>query len=291
MGDSEPSEAPVAKKKKVELVFEDELKAKEENEANGADGSPMKVINKDAAMEAEVRAARERQLVPLEQRMAQFQDLLTEKKISAFSTWEKELHKIVFDSRYLLLTSKERKQVFEKYVRERADEERREKKNRLREKKDNFLALLKECNLSAKVTYSEFAHKHGKEDRFKGIEKSRERESLFNDFMTDIKKKDKEERAAKRDAAKKDFVSMLKEFADDPENELDRHSRWSDVKKKLDSDSRFKNVDSSGLREDYFLDFIHDLKDEHKKKKKDKKRSSRSRSRSPKGKDRSRSRS
>ena len=50
-----------------------------------------------------------------------------------------------------------------------------------------------------------------------------------------------------------------------------RHSRWSDVKKKLDSDSRYKNVDSSGLREDYFLDFIHDLKDEHKKKKKDKK--------------------
>ena len=28
-----------------------------------------------------------------------------------FSTWEKELHKIVFDSRYLLLTSKERKQA------------------------------------------------------------------------------------------------------------------------------------------------------------------------------------
>ena len=45
--DSEPSEAPVAKKKKVELVFEDELKAKEENEANGADGtSPMKVISR-----------------------------------------------------------------------------------------------------------------------------------------------------------------------------------------------------------------------------------------------------
>merc|ERR1712038_996884 len=211
--DSDGEEAPVTKKKKVELVFEDEMKANEgsNNTSNGgANNNAKSVKNKDAAMEAEVKAARERQLVPLEQRMSQFR---------------------------------------------------------------------------------EFAHKHGKEDRFKGIEKSRERESLFNDFMTDIKKKDKEERAAKRDAAKKDFVAMLKEFADDPENELDRHSRWSDVKKKLDSDSRYKNVDSSGLREDYFLDFVHDLKDEHKKKKKDKKRSSRSRSRSPKGKDRSRSRS
>lgn len=32
-------------------------------------------------------------------------------QVSAFSTWEKELHKIVFDPRYLLLNSEERKQV------------------------------------------------------------------------------------------------------------------------------------------------------------------------------------
>lgn len=31
--------------------------------------------------------------------------------MSAFSTWEKELHKIVFDPRYLLLSPEERKQV------------------------------------------------------------------------------------------------------------------------------------------------------------------------------------
>ena len=71
-------------------------------------------------------------------------------KVSAFSTWEKELHKIVFDSRYLLLTSKERKQVFEQYVKERAEEERREKRNRLREKKDSFNTLMDEAKLHGK---------------------------------------------------------------------------------------------------------------------------------------------
>jgi len=282
------SGASVAKKRKVELVFEDELKAKEDGASNGNNGS-LKAISKDAAMEAEVKAARERQLVPLEQRMAQFRDLLTEKQISAFSTWEKELHKIVFDPRYLLLTSKERKTVFEKYVRERADEERREKKNRLKEAKDNFNLLLSEAKLSARTTYSEFANKHCKDERFKGIEKSRDRESLFNEYMGDIKKKDREERAAKKDQAKKDFMVMLKEFAANPENSIDRHSRWSDYKKKFDSDARYKAVDSSGLKEDYFLDFLRDLKEEQRKsKKKDKKRS---RSKSPKGRDRSRSRS
>ena len=183
-----------------------------------------------------------------------------------------------------MLTSKERKQVFDKYVRERADEERREKKNRLKEAKDNFNALLSEARLSARTTYSEFANKYSKDERFKGIEKSRERESLFNEFMVDIKKKDREERAAKKDQAKKDFMALLKEFSENPEHSLDRHSRWNDVKKKLDSDPRYKAVDSSSLREDYFLDFVHELKEDshhssRKSKKKDKKRS-RSRARS-----------
>lgn len=71
-------------------------------------------------------------------------------QVSAFSTWEKELHKIVFDPRYLLLTSKERKQVFEKYVKERAEEERREKRNKMKERKDQFQKLLEEAGLHGK---------------------------------------------------------------------------------------------------------------------------------------------
>ena len=67
-----------------------------------------------------------------------------------FSTWEKELHKIVFDQRYLLLTSRERKQVFEQYVKERAEEERREKNRRIKEKKESFRQLLEESKLHGK---------------------------------------------------------------------------------------------------------------------------------------------
>lgn len=141
-------------------------------------------IGKEAAIEAEVRAARERAIVPLETRIKSFKDMLAEKdvnthththviydlyiancvilrvlhcilvvwcsQVSAFSTWEKELHKIVFDPRYLLLTSKERKQVFEKYVKERAEEERREKRNKMKERKEQFQKLLEEANLHGK---------------------------------------------------------------------------------------------------------------------------------------------
>ena len=58
---------------------------------------------------------------------------------------------------------------------------------------------------------------------------------------------------------------------------LDRHSRWSDTKKKIDSDARYKAVDSSSRREDYFREFIKTLKSESKK---DKRRSSTERKRS-----------
>ena len=50
---------------------------------------------------------------------------------------------------------------------------------------------------------------------------------------------------------KADFLELLKETT-----ELDRHSRWTDVKKKLDSDPRYKAVDSSTRREDWFKDYV-----------------------------------
>lgn len=126
---------------------------------------------KDSAMEAELRAAKERAVVPLETRITQFREMLSEKEVllnkillfdkiifytilwfqvSAFSTWEKELHKIVFDPRYLLLTSKERKQVFEKYVKERADEERQEKRNKMKMRREAFRQLMEEASLTTK---------------------------------------------------------------------------------------------------------------------------------------------
>ncbi|XKL64051.1 hypothetical protein PGB90_004137 [Kerria lacca] len=222
-------------------------------------------IGKEAAMEAEVRAARERAVVPLETRINSFREMLVEKEVSAFSTWEKELHKIVFDPRYLLLTSKERKQVFEKYVKERAEEERQEKRNRMKQRKEDYRKLMEEANLHGKSSFSEFAAKYAKDERFKSIEKMRERESLFNEFILEVRKREKEEKTHKREQIRKEFLDLLREHS-----EIDRHTRWSDFKKKIDSDHRYKMVDSSSLREDYFREFIRMLKDERRHKEKEK---------------------
>ncbi|XP_055593491.1 transcription elongation regulator 1 [Uranotaenia lowii] len=238
------------------------------------------------AMEAEARASRERALVPLDVRMKSFKEMLKEKEVSAFSTWEKELHKIVFDPRYLLLTSKERKQVFEKYVKDRAEEERKEKKNKMRAKKEEFRSLLEAANLHSKSSFSEFAQKYGKDSRFKVIEKIRERESYFNEYIVEVRKREKEDKQNRKEQIRKDFLAMLRDHS-----EITRHSRFHDVRKRLESDSRYRAVSDPLQREDLFEEYIKILKDEKKRSKEKDRRHRDKRSRDRRGSSRDRSES
>ena len=54
----------------------------------------------------------------------------------------------------------------------------------------NYLNCCKNCRSS----YSDFAQKYGKEDKFKAIEKNKERESLFNEFIIEVRKREREEK-------------------------------------------------------------------------------------------------
>ncbi|XP_071027249.1 transcription elongation regulator 1-like isoform X4 [Oncorhynchus clarkii lewisi] len=205
---------------------------------------------KEAAMEAELKAARERAIVPLESRMTQFRDMLLKRGVSAFSTWEKELHKIVFDPRYLLLNPKERKQVFDQYVKTRAEEERKEKKNKLMQSKDEFRKMMEDAKLTARTTFSEFASKHAKDQRFKAIEKMKDREAIFIEFMTSLKKKEKEDSKNRGEKVKQDFFELL------GDHHLDGGQRWSKVKDKLEGDLRYKAVESSNTREELYKQYV-----------------------------------
>uniref|UniRef100_A0A8C3MW15 Transcription elongation regulator 1-like protein n=1 Tax=Geospiza parvula TaxID=87175 RepID=A0A8C3MW15_GEOPR len=131
---------------------------------------------------------------PLEERITHFRDMLLERGVSAFSTWEKELHKIVFDPRYLLLNPEERKQIFEQFVKTRVREEYKEKKNKLLLAKEEFKKLLEESKLSPRTTFKEFAEKHGRDQRFRLVPKKKDQEHFFNQFILILKKRDKENR-------------------------------------------------------------------------------------------------
>ena len=64
-------------------------------------------------------------------------------------------------------------------------------------------------NLICRSSFSDFASKHGKDERFKAIEKMRERESLFNDYVSELRKKEKAEKQAAREKVKTNTVSNV----------------------------------------------------------------------------------
>ncbi|XP_019338451.1 transcription elongation regulator 1-like protein isoform X2 [Alligator mississippiensis] len=164
------------------------IKRNKTEDSQNADQEKVEVEEKN------VKTSAHQIVLPLEERITHFRDMLLERGVSAFSTWEKELHKIVFDPRYLLLNSEERKQIFEQFVKTRMKEEYKERKNKLLLAKEEFKKLLEESKLSPRTTFKEFAEKHGRDQRFRLVQKKKDQEHFFNQFILILKKRDKENR-------------------------------------------------------------------------------------------------
>jgi len=201
--------------------------------------------------DAESKAAKQRELVPYETRLKQFREMLAEKQVSAFATWEQELNKISSDPRYSLLTVKERKQEFDRFTHERADEERREKEAKIKQKKQDYRDLLKESNVHCRTTFTEFSTRHSKDERFRAIEKVRDRESWFHEYVGELKSREKEEtnRPNDKEKVRRNYFQLLKEF------NVTNDSSWSELKRLIDRDPRYKAIDSSSRRENWFREF------------------------------------
>ncbi|XP_051795240.1 transcription elongation regulator 1-like protein isoform X2 [Acanthochromis polyacanthus] len=137
-------------------------------------------------------------LLPLELRIAHFREMLLERGVSAFSTWEKELHKMVFDPRYLLLTSDQRKQVFDQFVKSRVKDEYKEKRSKLQKAREEFRQLLEEAKITSRSTFKDFCARCCGDQRFNALNRKKEQELLFNHYITSLKKRDNENRTRLR---------------------------------------------------------------------------------------------
>lgn len=156
------------------------------------------------------------------------------------------------------MTSKERKQVFDKYTRDRVDQERKEKQNKTKMQREEFRDFLKnkfkENNYSTRLTYAEFSKKHSNSELFKLIEKLRDREQLYNEFIDELKKKEREDKLKEKDKAKDNFLELLKEN----QRLFSRHSRFNELRERFRDDSRYKAL-ATAQKEDLFRSFISNL--------------------------------
>uniref|UniRef100_A0AC35UHI0 WW domain-containing protein n=1 Tax=Rhabditophanes sp. KR3021 TaxID=114890 RepID=A0AC35UHI0_9BILA len=252
------TEEPVVTDQSAEKI---DHERKDEPVAKRAKMSDSNILNihskliSDPTVQKEIEAQKTRELVPYNERACIFKQLMLEKNVSAFSIWEKELTKIIDDERYLLLNKDERKSEYDTFVKERMITEREEKKKKLQIAKKNFHSLLAEAELTSKSLFSSFAAKFCKDERYKKIEKSREREDMFNAFIKNLYQKEKDLKKQGKHDASESFVQLLKTLTS-----LTKYSRWSSVKRQIDKDERYKNPFlNSELREELFVSHIKKL--------------------------------
>lgn len=112
-------------------------------------------------------------------------------------------------------------------------------------------------------SFDSFINKHGKDLRFKAVERMRDREDMFLDYTEALYKKEKEQKKIDKELAVEKFKELLSEQA--PELHLHSKSKWSRVKKKIHNDERYKNkyLDSK-QREQLFSDFAITLPEKEK---------------------------
>ncbi|KAG0639452.1 hypothetical protein HOY80DRAFT_1009532 [Tuber brumale] len=118
-----------------------------------------------------------------------FKEMLSEYNVNPYSTWEKEMPRVVEDSRYVLInTTRARKGVFTNWCRERVAELKIEKeKTKRQDPRIPFWEFLK-GNASAKLYWPEFKRKWKKSSEMKDSKvPDKEKEKMYREYISHMK--------------------------------------------------------------------------------------------------------
>lgn len=179
-----------------------------------------------------------------DQRVKIFREMLSECRVSAFSTWEQEVHKFVMDSRYTLLTKDDRQFVFEDYAKKMG---KRDRHMDLLSVKERFLSLLQEAGVTSKSKFADVANRFAKDNRFRAVEQLRQREDFFNQYISNLIKKERVSEMVKSEQKKK-FIELLRE-----KNCVNK--AWREVQKTLANDKRYNAIQSESEKQNIFDEY------------------------------------
>lgn len=190
--------------------------------SNASTPKTVVVKPKEDTSAIEKEAAKKREIIPYEERVKTFREMLDEKNIDPTSTFQGQLAKIVFDPRYLLLTSAERRKTFERYCSEKMEQEQKKRREKIKIVTADFKALLAESNLTSRSTFEQFHEQNLKDPRYQALEKTKDREMLFEDHLAHLRRKERDAEKAQQQQQRVQQPSQI------PSQHLDRrrsHSR------------------------------------------------------------------
>ncbi|XP_039043048.1 pre-mRNA-processing protein 40A-like isoform X1 [Hibiscus syriacus] len=193
-----------------------------------------------------------------------FKFLLESANVQSDWTWEQAMREIINDKRYgALKTLGERKQAFNEYLGQRKKLEAEERRMRQKKAREEFTEMLEESKeLTSSMRWSKAQSLFENDERFKAVERARDREDLFESYIVDLERKEREHAAEE----KRRNIAEYRKFLESCDF-IKSNSQWRKVQDRLEDDercSRLEKIDRLLI----FQDYIHDLEKEEEEKKK-----------------------
>ena len=198
-----------------------------------------------------------------EEAMADFKELLEDKITSHKTPWDEAVKELQGDVRFKALKSAgEKKNVFQSFMARKQREFVEAERVRKKQAKVDFQTLLTEVPLNEgdqpithQSRYRDMQEQLSKDPRFGRLDSDRERADLFEDFVMELEKKEKERLRAARGENLAAFRVLLSEIP-----ELTSKTRWSEVKLMVKDDERYLALEGDDkYRLEAFDDFMVQL--------------------------------
>ncbi|KAL3580377.1 hypothetical protein D5086_018212 [Populus alba] len=184
-----------------------------------------------------------------------FKALLESANVGSEWTWDQAMRAIINDKRYgALKTLGERKQAFNEFLgqkRKQEAEERRVKQKKAREEFKKMLEGSKE--LTASMRWSKVATLFENDERFKAVERERDRRDLIETYLQELEEKER----AKAHEERKRNIMEYRQFLESCEF-IKASTQWRKVQDRLEADERCSRLEKID-RLEIFQDYLHDL--------------------------------
>ncbi|KAF8975772.1 PRP40 pre-mRNA processing factor 40 [Entomortierella lignicola] len=166
-----------------------------------------------------------------------FKNLLKETGVTSTWTWEQTMRAVVTNPMYRALkTTAERKTAFQEYVDDRRIQEKHEEKARQQQLKQDFLDLLKGSDkVSHSSRYTTISRIFADEPAFKAITDDRLRFSIFDSYVSELIRQEKDDARHKRKTGMIALAGVLQSM-----DEITLMTRWSEAKDLLQANKDFK---------------------------------------------------
>ncbi|XP_024527383.1 pre-mRNA-processing protein 40A isoform X2 [Selaginella moellendorffii] len=193
-----------------------------------------------------------------------FKELLEAMHVQSDWTWDQAMRVIINDKRYGALKSLgERKQAFNEYLAQRKKLDLEEKRLKQKKAREDFIKMLEESKeLTSAMRWSKVVSLFESDPRFHAVDKEREREDLFDDYLLDLERKERDKAREEKKKSRADFRSYLESC-----DFIKVNSHWRKIQDKLDDDERWSRLDKMD-RLEVFQEYIRDLEKEEEEEKK-----------------------